>query len=250
MSFSLPAQSERFVQAVKARTFGLIELNIWDIPKPRITAWLEQFASPIDEFFAACLLDSLVYRSRPQFDACAMSVFRGGQLRDVCKATVNCSKDLDLVHALRQESDPRVRLVPVIRNDQPPTKSGPHVLRYIKRALRLNDSWMIWPWQIDDAVQKHRVHTIIFVDDFLGTGQQFVEFSKTQSIPWDLDAICWCYAPMVAHRDGLQNLQKSLPKTSHSCSGGYRSASRIFQFRELERPHGWKDFTGACLGLL
>jgi hypothetical protein len=212
MTFQAPKGSDHFHATVMARVNDLVDIGIWDIEKSRVMGWISQFRSSDEGYFAACLLDSLMYRSDAQFVACATALFRGG-LRWACKPNLNGSNDLDLLDALRASVDMGIRLVPVIRDVDPPTKSGPLVLRYIKRALRLNEDWMVWPWKVEAELDtcKH-VHTVIFVDDFLGSGSQFSEFLDIQKLPVISSNVHWIYAPVIAHEYGISSVRTDHPK--------------------------------------
>jgi len=88
-------------------------------------------------------------------------------------------------------------------------------MRRLQRILQLNQKWMCWPWQAAKAVDEKSVDTILFVDDFLGSGSQFVNFFRQ----WGFDkqqsaGLKHFYAPVVAHRQGLAHLAKELPSIS------------------------------------
>ncbi|MEK6210553.1 MAG: hypothetical protein AABM64_09360 [Pseudomonadota bacterium] len=210
MPFSPPQGSESFIQDVQLRTQHLVDTGIWDIPQERFTGWFQQFISQEEKFFGACLLDSLIYRSREQFLACATALYRGA-LRWQCGAQVPGNSDIDLLSFLKSPIDRKIRLIPVIGDDDPPTKSGPLVLRYIKRELRLDETWMDWPWKVERLVSSAAASVFIFVDDFLGSGEQFNSFVKSQKIPINAPATRWIYAPVVAHRRGIAGVQADFP---------------------------------------
>jgi hypothetical protein len=204
MPFKAPRGSSQYIENVISRVNSIVDVGIWDIDKSRVTGWLAQFRTVDERYFAACLLDSLIYRSQQQFLACTRALFRG-PLRWACGGKLPGISDLDLLHALQSETDRGIRLVPVIRDSDPPTKSGPLVLRYIKRALDLQADWMIWPWNVQNVIESNKlVHTIVFVDDFLGSGSQFTQFITKQRLPLHNTSVQWIYAPIFGHKAGIK----------------------------------------------
>src|SRR5437762_1444267 len=113
MAFKAPSSSDRYASSVLSRVNDLVDHGIWDIDKSRIAGWTSQFRSTEEIYLSACMLDSLIYRTRAQFSASAASLYRGA-LRWTCGSKIKGNSDLDLLHALRNEVDPGIRLVPVI----------------------------------------------------------------------------------------------------------------------------------------
>ena len=138
------------------------------------------------------------------------ALFRG-QFPSALRNLLGSDSDFALVQALRGATDPGIRLVPVIKAKDPPTKSGPLVLRKIQKRLELFDRWTIWPWDVSLAIQTQNVKAIIFVDDFLGSGDQFTQFLQSQNLPTAHPGIEWIYAPVIASREGMGLLRSVQP---------------------------------------
>jgi hypothetical protein len=210
----VPDDADNFIDSVFVTGAQMIERGFWEIQRSRLDSWLNQFCGREERFFAACLLDQTIVRSRPQFESCLRSLFRS----NLNNAIFKDDHDLRLTEALMSRQDPKIRLVPVICESDPPTKSGPLVMRRLQRILKLNARWMCWPWQAKTAVVDCGVNTVIFVDDFLGSGDQFVKFFNQ----WGFNevgtsAISLIYAPVVAHQFGLNNLTTSLSQVGVEC---------------------------------
>jgi hypothetical protein len=77
--------------------------------------------------------------------------------------------------------------------------------------LELFDRWTIWPWDVNNAIQSQNVKAIIFVDDFLGSGDQFSQFLHSQKLPFVHPGVHWIYAPVIASREGLDLLRSVQP---------------------------------------
>ncbi len=66
---------------------------------------------------------------------------------------------------------------------------------------------MIWPWHIGEAVARG-TNVFLFVNDFLGTGTQFLRFAKRNAVADTLAGSTAIYAPLTAHEDGLGALER------------------------------------------
>ena len=84
-------------------------------------------------------------------------------------------------------------------------------MRRLQRILQLNQEWMCWPWQASRYVNEVGVDTILFVDDFLGSGTQFVNFFKQWKFDEQHPDIKYFYAPVMAHQHGIDHLASQLP---------------------------------------
>jgi hypothetical protein len=128
---------------------------------------------------------------------------------------------------LREHDDPGVRIVPVIRDDDPPTKSGPLVVRIIKRHLRLREKWMIWPFKIGE-IQDKAIKVYLFVDDFLGTGTQFCKFVERNNLVEVFNNSLCIYAPLAACQAGIDRLSEEYPELVITASEVLEHDSHIF----------------------
>ena len=221
----LPDHADGFIELAFTTGKQLISGGFWEVQTSRFDSWVNQFCGREEQFFAACLLDQTIFRSRPQFESALRSIFRS----NVNHTIFRDEHDLRLTEVLRSEDDPKIRLVPVICETDAPTKSGPLVLRRLQRILQLKARWMCWPWQAKSAIDEHSVHTIIFVDDFLGSGDQFVKFFDQWKFNEQVSAdVTFVYAPVVAHQNGLEKLTTSLPSVHVQCVEKLGDHQRFF----------------------
>lgn len=114
---------------------------------------------------------------------------------------------IDVLTAKSARSD--IRIVPVIRDSDPPTKSGPSIARLYKREIKINDDYVIWPWLIGEYYDKG-VRVFIFIDDTLATGKQFSEFLN-QTIKRTYEGARFVYIPLLAHERGLTFIKENYP---------------------------------------
>jgi len=213
--FALPQTSGDFFEQVHRKCQTLIELGIWDIDRARFSGWLNQFVTDEERFFAACVLDCLMYRSRDQFTASLRSLVRG-QLRQALPK-LQPAHDGAVELLLADGIGSKVCLCPAIDREAPPTKSGPFILRRLKKALNASTDIMHWPWKANAEIKAGKVNTVILVDDFLGTGTQVNDFLAAEFGPLDPN-VHWIYAPVVAHDTGIAYLATKQPHLRVVCA--------------------------------
>jgi len=207
-SFRVPKDGPVFFDAIVERSHKLIQHGIWEgLHITKLRTWLANFQTDEERYFAACVLDSLIYRSHEQTVALTNQLFQR-ILPDLLRL------DPPPVHSasldrLRQEIailDPGVRLVPVVTDNNPPTKSGYIVARLLRRHLRISDRWIIQPHTVGEHIAAG-VRVFLFIDDFLGTGQEFEDFASWVRLGNHLPQIYGAYLPLVAHERGIENLR-------------------------------------------
>jgi len=213
--FLIPKDGDVFITQILERCDDLIYSGIWEgLDTIRLHTWMKNFKTPPECYFAACLLDALIYRSDEQTAAMMRQLFQRC-IPDILRlAPPRFTTETDWYQQLKlpiHVKDPHIRIVPVIKPTDPPTKSGLLVCRFYRRLLKLNQAFMIWPWQIDFA-KTIGVNAFLFVDDFLGTGDQFSRFMTHFSINDKLVNTDAIYAPLVAHEKGINDLRKSYPE--------------------------------------
>jgi hypothetical protein len=209
--FTLPRNSDTYVRGILDRCNALIDVGIWEgIDRFRLRAWFQNFQGDDERYFAACLLDSLVYRSEFQTYALMEQLLQRCLPLGILKEAKRTNRR-DWQECLSNpHRDPGVRLVPVIRPDDPPTKSATLLARLYRRAFGLSENWMVWPWQIE-AEKKNGVKCFVFIDDFLGTGSQFQRFLTKFAVEQSLAGTRAVYAPLIAHESGRRLLDDQHP---------------------------------------
>ncbi|MEZ7493292.1 hypothetical protein QO198_17220 [Pseudoalteromonas distincta] len=205
-----------FVQSALLHARLMIDMGIWSgIERHKFDSWCHQFEGETDRIVLALVLKSLVYRSKEQVRALLFQAFDKGIPQKLFELTgdENVFEKMKLLqnHSGLPKS---ILIVPVIRDCESPTKSGPLVARLFKKVININDKIMKWPWNLGEIKD---VETIIFVDDFVGTGNQFLKFCE-HHMQGDIfeSNINFIYAPITANKEGLDNIAKSNPRI-HLC---------------------------------
>ena len=211
--FQLPPDWLTYIDDILTRCHDLIERQIWEgLHISRVKSWMANFDTDEQRYFAACILDSLIYRSESQTRALITQLFQ----RVLPDLTRNCIPPIgitaDWLQILNKSTayDPAVRLVVAVKQSDPPTKSAHFIARLMKRYMNIGEDWIINPSEVDPCITKG-IKTFIFIDDFLGTGSQFESFFIEEQLECLLPKTYMVYAPLVAHCSGVQHLYNIFP---------------------------------------
>jgi len=249
-TFQLPVDGLTYTREIFQRCSDLIAYDIWkDLDPSRFRQWLRNFTTREERYFAACILDGLIYRPKDQTVSLVKQLF-GRVLPDLTRldaSPLGCIDNWE--ERLRRspdEGDPGVRLVTAVRRVDPPTKSAHYVARLMKREHSVREEWIIKPWEILPAIAKG-IRVYIFVDDFLATGDQFSKFFSEENLH-SLSGYYLVYAPLAAHTSGIELLSRSFPalrvapvETLDRSYGLFSPESRYFD-DGLNTPEGAKVF--------
>jgi hypothetical protein len=206
----LPKDWKTYHDSVRDRCRNLIDLKIWNgIDIHQFEMWRQNFTSDEEKYFSACVLDSLVYRSNEQTYSLINEL--------IYKNINNLYRTLDLnnltyfpTNMQNPLVDPLIRFVPVIREEDPVTKSSYAILRFMKRHFHISEKWIINPWKIEEHL-SNGVKVIVFIDDFMGTGHQFDEACIWQNLSPIIKNNTVIYAPLVAHQKGIDYVLGQYP---------------------------------------
>jgi len=213
MAFRLPKYAEAYARSVFERTETLAAFPVWEgLDLVRLRRWEQNFEGMTERYFAACVLDRLIYRSDSQTRALAKQLFERS-LADLVRRDPPPIPPIDDWRAAlsqRNGHDPLIRIVPAVKSSDPPTKSGFVVGRLLKRFIHVSETWIIDAGRIDESVVSG-AKILLFVDDFLGTGHEFEQFGRSIHLSNYIKDMYVIYAPLVAHDRGIQHLKRVLP---------------------------------------
>lgn len=189
-----------------------IDQKIWDsISSTDLDNWISNFKSTEEKLLSAILLDALIPRSAAQTTSILTSAIERALPHAIYSNPQDVFDGINFLEKLKSKNiSGDIRIVPVIRNIDPPTKSGPSIARLFKRQLGINEKYMIWPWLIDEKI-KEGVETFVFIDDVLATGQQASEFFESHKINQYDSKVTFSYIPLLAHSRGLERIRNEFP---------------------------------------
>jgi len=212
--FRVPEDGQTYIAKINERCADLIFHGVWDgITQIKLDKWLANFDTEQELYFAACLLDFLIYRSEPQTLAMIEQLFTR-VLPDLnVKYPMPITTIDDWITQLRRTTpdyEPGVRFVAVVKHGDHPGKSGDIIARDFKRYFSINQKLLIDATQVLEC-HINGVNCFIFIDDFLGTGTQFTEAIYAQKIQDILPDIYAAYTPLTAHIAGIQTIKTEFP---------------------------------------
>jgi len=210
--FHIPKDGQTYISEIVDRSTSLIDYGVWGgLHISQLRRWLANFKTVEEKYFAACVLDSLIYRSKDQTIALMRQLFQR-TLTDLSRFHPSPIGRLDdCLLNLQGSSDPGIRLVPAVKSDDPLTKSAHIIARYMKQQLSIREDWIIKPSEID-AHAKAGIKVFIFIDDFLGTGDQFEALLHNENLAKGfLKNFYTVYSPLVSHEKGQKHLHARFP---------------------------------------
>lgn len=227
--FILPENAETYVNTVKDRCVDLISYKIWGgIKVIDLQRWFKNFEGEKEKYFAACVLDTLIYRSSEQVDAMALEIFTKKLPKILKSLGYGFDSYKCLLEKLRGGSIIDIRLVSVANKRERPTKSSTIILRGFRRNIGLNDNYFISPEEIRDEIRAG-VKTFIFIDDFLGTGDQFYSMWTENGLAMLMKDVNAIYTPLVAHEKGIESLGERCPEVKISFAEYLPNCSNVFE---------------------
>lgn len=235
MLLSSDDENDYILQVVE-RARNLIRIKVWDaVEERRLDTWLGSLRNFDAELLAAFLLDNLSFRSRSQFHSLLDCLFSDLTVQSQGTAPPPVS----LLQLMRDSRKNRptysVGLAPVIGINEPPTKSGPYVLRLAQRQFRICSDWLIWPQQIKS---ERPFSEIFFLDDFCGTGDQFVEFLEGINFSAYLSNhpdVRVTYLVAAIHTEGIKSLARSYPQVRVKWAECLDETNNILSGASLDR---------------
>ena len=196
-----------FTNVVFESTKKLIKNGIWPIDPLVYKSWMKNFVSEAEQFFCACLLDSLLFRTEEQVISSYHSIFNQHLPSLQLKFNNEITLKRDLLALLRKEQR-AVKLVTV--NAKRSAGKSSHVLANIlRKKFGIHQNSIIPPEEVSDFYDEGTM-LFIFIDDFLGSGHQFKEqLDNSVEKKWDKGVVL--YLPLIAHQKGIDFILQEYP---------------------------------------
>ncbi|PHR46278.1 MAG: hypothetical protein COA32_12050 [Fluviicola sp.] len=228
--FSLPPNAETYIVTVRDRCMDLIRLNIWNgIRQDDLNRWFGNFENKLENYFAACILDVLIFRSNDQVISLGNELFTKKLPSCLNQNGHDFSNYRDLLDLLKSQPTNELRLVSVTLKNERPVKSSNLILRDFRRKIGLNENWFIYPAEVPVEI-KNGVKTFVFIDDFLGTGSQFEGMYRENGFGLILSELNSIYCPLVAHQTGIDYLNNECQDVKIVTAETLNKEMNIFSF--------------------
>lgn len=218
--FVVPDSFSRFANQVQRRFEMLLKKHvITGIDLNDLRLWWRNFESEEELYLAAHLLDSLVYRTNAMLDSSSHHILHmilPNVLEKLGKRRwSDLTQFLKLIHS--GSNTLKMRFLAVEGKfleangtfAHPVGKSGSTLLRTFARATSVPNRLLMHPDEI--CALDADIDVLIFIDDCLGTGTQFLKFARAYELATQSKNRTLVYIPFVAHINGVSELKKQLP---------------------------------------
>lgn len=212
MVFHVPDKNHSLFDDVLDRFRILLKKQVITcISEITLDCWIGNFKTDEERYFAACILNRLIFRSEAMIDSsidhllhCTLPTY----LRQNGLFPYEDIESFLCALQKKQEND-FLRFVGVDGSKAYDTgKSGVLIIRQYKRHAGINKLFTCRPDKLDELSEK--VQCVVFVDDMLGTGKQFKSFAKEHKLD-EKKHIKMVYCPLVAYTKGLNKLREDCP---------------------------------------
>ena len=205
--FKTPMGWEDYSNSILSKTRLLISQGIWDdIDELTLNRWLSNFTTPESKYLSSCMLDALTYRSKQMCHSMMRKIIMDiipNFCREIGINNFNSIKDwMQKVNS----GDALVRFVPVSISDGK-VKSSAVVAREFIQANDLPQRIVQQPENIQRAIDNG-TKLIVFLDDFAGSGFQFMKFIKQQNLEVYKEHVNFIYTPLAGHIDAIKRIHE------------------------------------------
>lgn len=237
-------QEQRWKEWVGKKIGFYISTGTWDnVSAARLSAWLGNFDEEGQKWALTLLNNFIYYPARDVKQLCRYGLTKvvfSKQLLEVDQSQEFCCTD----DALRQELTDRIRetlLVPLL-SDGNPTESGNAIARVYTTLGWIGERQVIRPDEIVACIDKKSCKRFLFVDDFMGTGEQLKSFWN-QPFAWlkvngqnmslaQISArhtdVSFDYLVLLATAPGFQHVDHRIPGLTVSFCEKLSEEYRIF----------------------
>lgn len=166
-----------FIQHKKSQCGKLIEYGIWKgIDSNDLSAWLKNFSTEQEKYFAACIMDWLVYRNDDHVDSMLFDLLTR-HLHNQWRIDKNSNYDslknpLEILSSKWDFKKYPLRYVTAVTKKDRGTKSGYHIISVLNHNLGVSERYNISPDEVQKSYEQDGIRTFLFFDDIIGTGEQ------------------------------------------------------------------------------
>lgn len=207
-------------QFVLTKCAFFLQVQIWPLhQKMNPELWLSNFNA--DEMpHALALLNAFVYFSQEMMEALFLSAFQS------LSATMRPDNEPFVATQAKWRQFVDTVIFTCVRGEHPNvTDSGFHFLRMARQTLKIEQSRILEPASALELMVRDGPRPIVFVDDFVGSGRQFVTtwrreigiLSARQTISFERYAKSvrgtqFLYCPLICTQFGRDAITKACPE--------------------------------------
>lgn len=203
---NLPDGWENFYQDVCNKAKTLSSCEIWGMHSSTALAWLGNFTQDEHKYVAAHILDRITYRSDKMIEGSYKSFF-ASTFREYVKNRqfINHSSIEEWFEILKtppKNAHRNIKLCSVSKLGDT-GDSGSQMVRLLTGEL-IHQSRVILPESM--ALKSLEDQIILIVDDFVGSGEQFISFANETGLKEAAQKNHIIYAPAIGYYKGLREI--------------------------------------------
>lgn len=178
---------------------------------PKVRDWLSQFDVP-DVYLAEHMLRRIRYVGFEEFEAWLQASVRG-LLSEILE------KEGRVAVAIFPVAKPFIHVHNKDKDEKQPNDSAGRIAHSLKNLERDLPGYVELTPRLD-SMRKQKIKHIIFVDDFVGTGDRFTK-SWRETVPPSIKSWCsrgWCkvwFLTFAAHASGLKRIVRNVRPMTH-----------------------------------
>ncbi|WP_248804105.1 hypothetical protein [Pseudomonas sp. MWU13-2100] len=208
MPFHVPDKHYSLYSDVERRFRGMLQRGvITGTEESTLDRWLDNFQSEEELYFAARVLERLIFRSQGMIESSIDQMLHCVLPAYLRQRDLYPHPSIEAFLEALGESIPSypLRFVGVDGNRAFDTgKSGVVIIRHYKRHAGINKAITCRPDSLSPPPEG--VRCLVFVDDMLGTGKQFKDFVSDNKLA-EIQGVHMVYCPLVAFEKGIEKLQ-------------------------------------------
>lgn len=211
----LPSEWKVFARYVMGNIQTYCDSQIWTKQYNDYVAWLNNFkGNDLDFYVALHLLDSLIFRSNAMVES-SYCRFLNLDLRSflVDHQIINRSVSIKTWRSNLQKGSRKPKNLYFsgvkLKNDK--GDSGEHIVRILSGNI-VSQRLFVGRDELS-GISTHG-SVIVLVDDFAGSGDQFISYANEINLSSLSDLHTIVYAPFMAIPAGVERIKKDLPKIS------------------------------------
>lgn len=218
MAFIAPENYKDFYNLIYKKCLVLINLNYWDkITKVKLDTWLANFKGKEEKYLASLILHKLIYRNEDSIISMINNIFFIELPKYLKDKNVYKVDDLDYFRKKLFETQENFfrevdfRFSTIATGDL--GESGHLYIKYLREyficsGLIVDISSERNPESGEEYYFQNihsSVKTIVFIDDFIGSGSQIIEFIEDNYKKLAIfDNLV--FMPLVAHQKGIDEI--------------------------------------------
>lgn len=212
MTFKAPDDFQLFYDEIIKRCYSYIELGYWDkIDKKTLTNWLDNFQTNEEKYLSSLILHKIIYRNAQAITAMLDNIFQIILPNYLMKNNIYTCNDLELWEAklfnpgMNFDTITKFRISTITTGDL--GESGQFYMRLLREKYISSKMLCDITRTNFKTLKKRHVDTIIFIDDFIGTGTQIGNFIDTYHKNLN-EFSNIAFIPLIAHEKGIEAIQR------------------------------------------